>query len=410
MPSSLLSYPEIEKALIAKLIIKPETIGDVGTLVPSDFAYPDWGKVYSTLLTMHADGRAFDVPTIESLTGVTINLMEMRQRSTADISEYADKIKQAASRRRLIDALNKARINLEDDDDDPVAIVERNVGDVLRGESSATLRTIDTVAQEYLAAYAGRAAIRGLPYGLPKIDSILLPAKPGRLIMVASRPGIGKTAFAETVADEWAKHGPVLFVNLEMSAEELTDRAVARMSGHAAKGIILGELDTTEVKKYVDQRRELPITYMDKGKASPGDINSAAMRVKMLHGGISGIIIDYLQLVSHVRDNEVYRVADISHAAKRLARDAGCPVLALAQTSRRIEYEDRPPRMSDLRDSGMLEADADAIVVITGDPQQPIREFHILKQRQGSTGRVEVYFDADTQRWLNERPSLEEEW
>jgi replicative DNA helicase len=407
MTQTLTKYAEIEKALIGRILIKPENIGEIDDLRPEDFAYPDWAKVFRCILKMHSEGKPFDVTLIEAETGVGIDLMALRPRSGGKISDYVETLKAAAARRRIMQAMESARYRLEYEAGDPLAIVEDSLGGTLRGESTATLKSSIEVALDYRRIYAERSLSRGLPFGLPKIDGILLPAKAGRLIMVASRPGIGKTAFAETVADEWAKYGPVLFVNLEMSSEELTDRALARMSGTSAREIIMGNKGISELEPYITQREDLPITYLDKGKASPGDIISAAMRTKMVYGSLAGVVIDYLQLVSHDRENEVYRVADISHAAKRLARDAGCPVLALAQTSRRIEYEDRPPKMSDLRDSGMLEADADAIVIITGNPDQPLREFHVLKQRQGNVGRVEVYFDADTQRWLDSRPDGE---
>ena len=407
MTNPLTKYAEIEKALIGRILIKPENIGEIEGLTPEDFAYPDWGKVFKCILKMHSENRPFDVTLIEAETGVEVDLMALRPRSGGKIADYVETIKSASSRRRLIQAAQSAQYRLEYEPGDPVAIVEDSLGGTLRGESTATIRSSEEVLSEYRRVYAARSLSRGLPYGLPKIDSILLPATAGRLIMVASRPGIGKTAFAETVADEWAKYGPVLFVNLEMSSEELTDRALARMSNTSAQEIILGRKGIAELEPFLTQREGLPITYLDKGKASPGDIISAAMRTKMVYGSLAGVIIDYLQLVSHDRENEVYRVADISHAAKRLARDVGCPVLALAQTSRRIEYEDRPPKMSDLRDSGMLEADADAIVIITGNPDNQLREFHVLKQRQGKVGRVEVYFDADTQRWLDSRPDGE---
>jgi replicative DNA helicase len=224
--------------------------------------------------------------------------------------------------------------------------------------------------------------------------------------MVASRPSVGKTALAENIADEWAKHGPVLYVSLEMSTEEMLDRAVARDSGISLERITRGEVHPDELRPWLDNRRESRVYYLDEASVTLAAVRGAAARVKLMNQGqLVGIIIDYIQLLADVGDEEVYRIGKISHATKRLARAMQCPVLALAQFNRRIEQAESPraPKLSDLRDSGVLEQDADVVVAVVGEPGKSQRELHVLKQRQGKTGSAPVYFDGEHMRWYDNK-------
>lgn len=184
-----------------------------------------------------------------------------------------------------------------------------------------------------------------------------------------------------------------------MEAEQLTDRALARMSGRSAREIMSGSIDLTELDDHLKVREDMPIVYMDEGMTTSADILSAANRTKMMYGDLALVIVDYMQLVADKGEHEVYRVGAISHALKRMSLKLKVPVIAMAQLNRSITMENRPPRLSDLRDSGSIEQDADVVVIISGDPMFPQRDLHILKQRQGSTGMVSANFDGDTQRW-----------
>ena len=388
-----------ERALVARLLIEPDDIGEVDDLLPEDFGLPRLREIYSSILKRHHDGKPFDAVTVEEDTGEEVDVMELTPASFGDVKEYANAIKDAAVRRRLTGILDVARARIAAGDDDPVGTVAEAIDRITSARGVEGLRPAKRVVTDYRDAVSRRGARHGIPYGIEELDRVLLPLQPGRLVVFASRPGVGKTALAESVSDNAARFGPVLFVSLEMEAEQLTDRALARMSGISARDIMRGAIDMTELDDHLKVREDMPIVYMDEGMTTSSDILSAANRVKAQYGELGLVIVDYLQLVSDKGDNEVYRVGNISHNLKRMSLKLKVPVIAMAQLNRSITHEGRAPRLSDLRDSGAIEQDADVVVVITGDPMFPERDLFILKQRQGSTGRLALEFDGDTQRW-----------
>lgn len=393
-----------EKALIARIILNPELMTEVEGLDADDFGIPDMAKVYRTLYKRYVAGEAIDAVLVGEECGVEIDVLELSPASFAPIDQYVASIRDAAVRRRLVGIIDAARSSILGGTDDPVGTITAAVERVSRIKGISGVRSAGEVVRSYRDEFYRRATVGdGIPFGIEGIDSLLLPMRAGRLVVFASRPGIGKTALAESVSDHAAGFGPVLFVSLEMTAEELTDRAMARMSGESAKEIMRGTVDIDLLDAHLKTRSDMPITYVDDGGTTTSDILSAAQRVKMMHDNKLGlIIVDYLQLVADKGDNEVYRVGGISHALKRMALKLKVPVLALAQLNRSIDAERRKPRLSDLRDSGAIEQDADVVMIMQGDPDLPERQLHILKQRQGSTGTVKLDFDGDTQRWSTE--------
>jgi replicative DNA helicase len=391
-----------EKALVARLLIEPEDIGEIDGLTAEDFGLPRVREIFESIMKRHEEGKSFDAVTVAEDTGEEVDIMSLTPASFGPVKEYADAIKDAAVRRRLVGILDVARSEIAAGAGDPVATVSGAIDRIATARGVSGLRTsadVITGYREEVTRRHGGAGRTGIPYGIEALDRALLPLKPGRLVIFASRPGVGKTALAESVSDNAAKYGPVLFVSLEMEAEQLTDRAMARQSGLSARSIMGGAVDITELDDHLKARADLPLVYMDEGMTTTGDILSAATRMKMMYGGLGLVIVDYLQLVADKGENEVYRVGNISHFLKRMALKLKVPVLAMAQLNRAITMEGRAPRLSDLRDSGAIEQDADVVVVITGDPMFKERDLWILKQRQGQPGRLALDFDGDTQRW-----------
>jgi replicative DNA helicase len=403
-----LTTPDAEYALVVRLLLEPEHIADVASkLSPEDFSESKYSDVFRIIVDRHQAGKQVDTVTVEAESGYEIDVLGLPLGSRADVDTYVEAIKKAAVRRELVGALDTARDRVVATDDEPVSIVEGAVEKILRARGSATLVGSTEATSNYEATYElRRTEGGGIPYGVGPLDRLLLPARAGRLIMVASRPSVGKTALAENIADEWAKHGPVLYVSLEMSTEEMLDRAVARDSGISLERITRGEVHPDELRPWLDNRRESRVYYLDEASVTLAAVRGAAARVKLMNQGqLVGIIIDYIQLLADVGDEEVYRIGKISHATKRLARAMQCPVLALAQFNRRIEQAESPraPKLSDLRDSGVLEQDADVVVAVVGEPGKSQRELHVLKQRQGKTGSAPVYFDGEHMRWYDNK-------
>jgi replicative DNA helicase len=391
---------EAQSALIARLLLNPDDIGKIDGLQPEDFSN-DWGKaVFAAIVRRHRAGEHMDAALLADETGMKIDVMELSPASFAPVEEYVKVIQEAATRRSLVQTLDRAKFALSTGED-PMSTMQLAFDAVLKNRGIEGMRLASEVVKSYRSAFTRRSkGVEGIPYGVEPLDANLMPLTSGRLVVIASRPGVGKTALAETISDTAAQYGPVLHVSLEMSAEELMDRAMARMSGISAQEIMRGTVEPERIEEHLVRRGDLPITYMDDGSSTTADILSAAQRVRMQNDGKLGlVIVDYLQLVSDKGDNEVYRVGSIAHALKRMSLKLKVPVLALAQLNRAIEHDRRPPRLSDLRDSGAIEQDADVVVVMTGDPMGPEREAHILKQRQGHTGRVALFFDGDTQTW-----------
>lgn len=397
----MLTNPTIEDNLIYRLLVKPDSIDGCGDLSAADFSVPKNQQLFAEIMIRHEAGEPIDVLLIEAATGVKIDLMSMSSGATAPVEHYATVVKDLSVRRNLSNALKIAQSRIEAGDD-AVSIATQAVDAITRSGNTSTLSTSQAI-REYRDSYLRRATgSSALPFGIRELDSLLLPMRAGKLIIFAARPGVGKTAIAESIGDFAGERTPVLFVSLEMGSDDLIDRGLARVSGRSAGSIIKGEIDVTELEPHLNARGDLNITYLDKGAVNIPDVQRAINQVRLHNDGHIGlVIVDYLQLMDgEPRNDEFQRVSNISHGLKRLAMVNDVPVLALAQLNRAIETDGgRSPRLADLAKSDSIGQDADVVVVLSGKPGDPMRQLHVVKQRQGSTGRVDVMFDGSTQRW-----------
>ena len=218
---------------------------------------------------------------------------------------------------------------------------------------------------------------------------------------------MGKTTLAEHIADSWAYESdlPVLFISIEMSLGQLMDRAVSRWGGVPASHIVRGVLspdDEARIGVALEARKSVNLWYVDNPYANTDTVRSAAAEVSIVAGGIRAIIVDYLQLLKDAGENDNQRIGRISRNVKALAREYDCPVLVLSQLNRQAEYRDDPhPRLSDIRDSGAVEQDADVVLGLyrnrsLDDPMAGGElDIDILKNRQGPLARISVEFEGD---------------
>jgi replicative DNA helicase len=249
---------------------------------------------------------------------------------------------------------------------------------------------------------------RGIPSGFPTIDKYTAGWQPGEVIIVAARPGMGKSVFAKDCAE--AAGIPVLYFSLEMSNRELAKRHLSGLSGinfGKVKTADVSEEDVVELLKTVERYENLPIFYSDKASMSMADIRSLAMGMKIKEG-IGLVIIDYLQLVKPTERLQVRQqeVADMSRQLKVLAKDLDIPVICLAQVNRECEKRgDKRPILSDLRESGAIEQDADIVAflyregVYNSKIDEHQAKFIIEKGRNIQTGTVSLYFDGAHQKF-----------
>jgi replicative DNA helicase len=259
--------------------------------------------------------------------------------------------------------------------------------------------------------------MRGIQSGFPSLDNILAGFQKSDLIILAARPSMGKTAFALDIARQAAtQHNvPVGIFSLEMSSQQLVDRMLASESRVDAWKLRTGKLkdedDFSKIRESLDTLSKAPIYIDDAPGTTILKMRSVARRLKSEHG-LGLIIVDYLQLMnptnSKSSDNLVQQVTEISRSLKHMARELDVPVLALSQLSRAVEQRRGKPRLSDLRDSGSIEQDADVVMFIHRDDKMNetsdkpnIAEILVEKHRNGPTGMIELYFDEKRATFLS---------
>lgn len=387
----MLFSEEAEGSLIARALVEPRQI-PLLTLSPDDFYLPDYRKAWAAMQRMSDAGKSIDIATLRA-EGVELPdpLGRLTAGHRAPLEDYARIIAGHAFQRRVITALDTATRRATETTDQArlIADVQEAVAKILHGVSDGKLHTSDAAIDEFLADWQKHRV--GVPYGFPALDKVIQPPEPGDLIIVAARPSVGKTIFAEQVADnlsEGSEH-PVLFASIEMSRRQLIRRAISRYGDIDATSMVRGILTAAEVdaaKQTLEARRNIRLYYLDHSGANSNDVMTAAARVRLMHGGISGIVIDYIGLLTDAGDQEVQRIGKISRKVKQMAREMECPVIALSQLNRQTEYrEDKRPRLSDLRDSGSLEQDADVVLGLWA-PTDTTREILVLKNRGGPSG------------------------
>ncbi|MDD5318533.1 MAG: replicative DNA helicase, partial [Candidatus Pacebacteria bacterium] len=262
-----------------------------------------------------------------------------------------------------------------------------------------------------------KEGLRGVPTGFKALDDKLAGLQKSDLIILAARPSMGKTSLALDIARQAAiVHGiPVGIFSLEMASQQLIDRMLASESRVDAWKLRTGKLtlesDFVKIHQSLEKLSKAPIFIDDQPANNILKMRSVARRLKS-EKGLGLIIVDYLQLMvptqSRNSDNVVQQVTEISRSLKQLARELEVPVLALSQLSRAVEQRGGKPRLSDLRDSGSIEQDADVVLFIhredkyKEDSDRPnMAEILIEKHRNGPTGKADLYFDAEKSTFLN---------
>lgn len=393
-----------EQGLVARLLLDPRQIALVsGEVAPEDFYVSAYREAFRVMLRLQEERKSVDIVALQA-EGIDVDVLDLTPAHHAPLTDYAGQIKTAAFRRKVLAAADRVGRAAAGGTDDLMAVVSDAFTDVVRGSEQGSVTGSGPAMDEYLGSLAGRLAGEnlGMKYGIPKMDDRLLPAEGGDLIIMAARPSVGKSAMAENVADQWARagKGPVLFVSLEMRKAKIIDRTLSRYTGISANKIIQGHLTDEEyeqVKAEAEKLKLRPMVWLDNGFATTADVRSAAAKTRLLHDGkIGGIVVDYLQILKDAGDQEVQRVTKISRNLKAIAVENDCPLLALSQFSRRVELERREPELSDLRESGAIEQDADVVIAMQRQLDHPVMRVYILKQRQGSIGNFAINFDGDT--------------
>jgi replicative DNA helicase len=366
---------DVEEALIGRLLVDPSVIPTLsGKLSADDFTEKHYGRAWAAMERLSAANRPIDLVTLRS-EGVSLDdpTRHLTSLHTAPVDEYVAIIRREAFKGTVLGELaqltNRVRSH-----DDPADIVN----DVQKAVSGILADTGDAGELVALSSVVDEEARSGLSYGIPALDALAQGAGPGDTIVVAARPNIGKTLFAQNVAESWAFESPtpVMFVSLEMPARKLVSRA-------------LKHHDRSDLVNY-------HMFIYDEPRATTALVRAQAARLRLKYGGLRGIVIDYIQLLKDPGDPENIRVARISGECKAVAREFECPMMMLSQLSRNSEYrKDTRPRLSDLRDSGAIEQDADLVIGLwRPDKQSQEMEAIGLKNRDGVAGWT-AYLDLD---------------
>ncbi len=424
---------EAEEAILGAILIDPDAIIRVATMIrPEDFYRERHGWIYDTALALHERREPIDLLTVcdelerrEQLDQVGgtqyITALVNAVPTSIHAEHYARIVERTATRRRLIEAAGQIAGLAYQEADDVDEVVDR-AEQVLFGVSERRIsRELVPIRQvlsdyydrvEYLTRHRGEMI--GIPTGFTDLDKLLGGLQRSDMVILAARPSVGKTSLALSIAHNAAKKYDrrVAFFSLEMSNEQVVQRLVSAETGINAQRLRRGEIEQDEWVLFTEATGKLSEShlYIDD---TPG-VSALELRTKArrLHAevGVDLIVVDYLQLMrgDYRSENRVQEISSISRALKALARELNVPVLALSQLSRGVESRtDKRPILSDLRESGALEQDADVVMFIYRDEmynentERPnLADIMVAKHRNGPTGTVSLYFRRELAQFL----------
>lgn len=420
-----------ERSVLGALMIDREAIIKIADLLaPEDFYQESHRQIYGAILDLFSKNEPIDLLTVRSKLkenkgnkdgGSAEYLTDLINEvpSSAHITHYATIIRQKKIRRDLIHAsseINEKAFNETGGDlEELLDNVEQKIFNISqRSQTQKFLHIKDELpaAYERLAKmHSGEGRLRGLATEFTGLDNILSGLQKSELMLLGARPSFGKTAFALDIARQvGANNNPVGIFSLEMSRDQIIDRFISAQSQiplwRLRTGRINDDSEFQMIQESLDQLDKMPIFIDDTPSPNVMQIRSMARRLQIEHG-LSLLIIDYIQLIQSRSnsDNLVQQVTEISRGLKSLARELNVPVLALSQLSRDVDKRDtKIPRLSDLRDSGSLEQDADVVLFIyrkdrdrqdLPEEEKNITEIIIAKNRNGPLGSVKLRFDPE---------------
>jgi replicative DNA helicase len=425
---------EAERSVIGSMIMDRDAILTASEiLIEEDFYQRQHGVLFQTMTELYNEGKPVDLVTLQNrlrereLPPELSSLEFIRELissvpTSANAKHYANIVKEKALLRRLIKVsegiANDCYLSRE-----PVDTIleetEKQIFDLVQNRTTGDFVSIGQIVLESFesieAAAKAKGSVTGVSTGFYDLDYKTAGLQPSDLILVAARPSMGKTAFVLNVAEHVAvrdKKTTAIF-SLEMSKDQLVKRMLAMNSRVDSQSIRSGELRDDDWVKLVESVKEIGTSGLiidDTPGISISELRSKCRKFKLEHD-LGLVIIDYLQLMSGSRRSESRQqeVSDISRSLKALAREIQVPIVALSQLSRAVEQRpDKRPMLSDLRESGAIEQDADVVMFIyrddyyNKDTEEPgVAEIIIGKQRNGPTGTVKLGWQAQFTKFVN---------
>ena len=412
-PSNL----EAEQALLGSILVNNDIIDEISNIIkPNCFYDPAHNKIYEVIETLNNKGMIANPITLKNYfekdnmlndVGGTEYLVKLTRfsGSTKQAMDYAKIVHEMYLRRELVlisDKLSSDTLNTKEQNAESIIEgTEKSLFDLAeRGSFSQSFlkfnQALDQTIEMATQAMKSDQGIVGVPTGLKDLDEKLGGLHKSDLVILAGRPGMGKTALATNIAYHASQNlmsrqekSSVAFFSLEMSSEQLSTRILSEQARIKSDDIRRGKVTEEEINRYIETSRNiynLPLFIDETPAITIATLCNRARRIKRLFG-VSLIVVDYIQLMrapsSNRGDNRVQEVSEITQGLKALAKELKVPVLALSQLSRAVESrDDKKPQLSDLRESGSIEQDADVVMFV-------YREAYYLENKQPKLGSIE---------------------
>jgi replicative DNA helicase len=403
------------------------------TVQPEDFYRPLHGQIFSAIIALANAGEPVDYVTVQAKLqergAVAVELavlssLQMNTPSAANAQHYAELVREKAQQRRLIAVAGEIVDDAYVATDDVVGLIDEaerkinQIGDERRTDSVSPLQRLLLNEADILEQRGEtRGQFNGLETGYKSVDVILQGLQPNSLTIVGARPAMGKTAFGLGIAVHVGAivQRPALYFSLEMSRQELAERILASTAGIDSSKLRTGDLSDGDWNRAHDAfgfLQSAKVFIDDNPALTVMDVRARARRIKQQNGDIGVVIIDYLQLMSSRgrAENRQVEVSEMSRSLKILARELSCPIIALSQLSRKLEERgDKRPMMSDLRESGALEQDADVVLFLFRPEQygevpndkKSDAEIIVGKNRNGPTRTAHLTWRGEFARFDN---------
>ncbi len=431
LPNSI----EAEKSVIGSMLMDRDAITVASEILLGEDFYVKQNEIlFDTMVELHNEGKPVDLVTLQNKlkekdVPPEVSSMEFVKElldsvpTSANVKYYANIVAEKASLRKLIKVNEEIENECYSQKESVETIMdetEKKVFKVVQRRNAGDYVPISTVVNNALdkisVAARNKGAVTGIPTGFTDLDYRTAGLQPSDLVLIAARPSMGKTAFVLNIAQHVAfKQGlPLVIFSLEMSKEQLVNRLFSLQSGVDAQKLRVGNLEEADWEMLIEGATQIGQSKLiidDTPGISIGELRSKCRKYRLEHG-LSLVMIDYLQLMTGSgkgSESRQQEISDISRSLKSLARELQVPVIALSQLSRAVEQRpDHRPMLSDLRESGAIEQDADVVMFIYRDdyynhesPDKGISEIIIAKQRNGPIGTVKLAWLPELTKFAN---------
>lgn len=411
---------EAEASVLGAILINNDAIlTAIEILRPQYFYNANWGKIYEAMVALYEERMPIDIVTVAeklkeqkmlTVVGGKAGLTRLAAEvpTAANVESYARIIKGLAAKRETIAIAARITEKAFDESLSPAELLDLAEQEVF-SLSQKHLKSTPVSLKEVLTESFDRldelqklgSGLRGIGTGFGALDGMLAGMQESNLLVVAARPGVGKTALCLNIARQVAVENklPTCIFSLEMSKEELVDRLLVRQGLIDAWKLKTGQLsdeDFMSLSEAMGILAEAPLFIDDTPGMTVMELRTKARRLQV-DRGIKFIVVDYLQLMhGQTRDNRVQEVSEISQGLKNLARELRVPILAAAQLSRATEARGGKPKLSDLRESGSIEQDSDVVMFLHREDEdnRELVTCSIEKHRNGPTGQFNLYFNG----------------